>query len=105
MALVAKSLDAATTVQTGHPVMFDVPKSDYSVQFHLDNITAGPTVVTNVTIDRNNWVPVDTRTLGSADVIPNLQTLGAPSPVTGIRVDLTNTNGGSTAVTATIGAA
>lgn len=105
MALVAKSLDAATAAGSGAAVAFDTPKTDFGVQFNITGSPSTAPVSVKLSIDGVNWVEVATMDVGGLNPAVQLYSFDEQYVFTAVRVDLTALTGGSSpAVTAWVAA-
>jgi hypothetical protein len=102
MALVAKSLDAATSTGPGTLVEFDVPKSIFSMEVVADGSPSSVVVTLQGTLDGTHFVTLGTVSLSGND----FNIIHATSVYVAVRANLTTLSGGSSpTVTATIAAA
>ncbi len=102
MALIGKSLDAATATGAGFAIMFDEPKANYSLFASWTGSPSSVTIHVEGTIDGDNWFNVDQVSTSATPQILK----GGPFPVIGLRANLTALSGGtSPTVTAWVAAA
>ena len=103
MALVAKSLDAATTTGVGSTILFDTPKSNVSMQVSYIGGPSYVSVALEGTLDGTTFAAITTFNSGS-HANGAIRSAAGPA-LLGVRANLTDLDGGSSpAVTATFAA-